>query len=66
MQKWEYKRIRVGEGGPFNADKPIVDEVWEEVNEAGLEGWEMVNIIPIPSTGGVAHVFLVVFKRPIE
>jgi hypothetical protein len=58
MQKWEYYHIRTE-----NPEEAIGD-----LNRLGLEGWELVAVVPIASHGrpiGIyAHELSFVFKRP--
>ncbi len=53
VQKWEHFCF-LPQGRPGNA----VQDTMQKANQAGLEGWEMVNI-------GGASYFMVCMKRPL-
>lgn len=51
MKKWEYKTL--SQKSRLNIP---------QLNECGADGWELVNTIPVPNTGG----YTLVFKRELE
>jgi hypothetical protein len=58
METWEYlvdDEITLKEGK---------ERMQAQLDEQGLEGWELVSIMPQPSTGSAQ--FLAVYKRPIR
>ena len=59
-RRWEYHTVllRRHSTDGWSAHEPEVLD--EQLNRLGSEGWELVNVIPIPTTN---IGFLAVFKR---
>ncbi|KAF0107240.1 MAG: hypothetical protein FD146_1718 [Anaerolineaceae bacterium] len=77
MAAWQYTLIvsdifaNVSLGG-----KPVVSKVWEQkgtdgktdwerIQQAGKDGWEMVNSYPLATGNGSSIQVVWVFKRPL-
>jgi hypothetical protein len=58
--KWEYKSITYKDSGSFGVTATAA-EVVEQMNQLGVDGWELTAALSPPS-GGTASVLL--FKRP--
>ena len=60
MTKFEYKQIIFDMGLTLGQKKD--DSLYEQLNELGREGWEMINFCNM--TG--SHYFAYVFRRPLR
>jgi hypothetical protein len=60
VQRWEYF-------GLHTMYKPKNDQMIEEMNRLGAEGWEFVSVISSPSQADVLvpHIIMLLFKRPL-
>jgi len=65
MVQWEYKvvpiRTRIHSGTMGGAGKPVIDDVENELNELGKEGWELVSVQDTTMQDG--RIFTVVYLR---
>lgn len=68
MTRWEYKIIQqtlTVEGNLFNKTESWEPEV--DLNDLGVKGWELVNVVPIGVANGNAtptQELQLYFKRP--
>jgi hypothetical protein len=66
--RYEYKLVRLGSLSPLQKDDTAagakMSEVEKKLNDAGLEGWEMVNVFAVRTTFD-PNVFFAVMKRPL-
>jgi hypothetical protein len=65
--RYEYKLVRLGSLSALQKDDAAdarMFEVEKKLNEAGLEGWEMVNVFAVRTTFD-PNVFFAVMKRPL-
>ncbi len=58
--KWAYKVERV-KPGAFASTSTRMEQISDALTRRGLDGWELVNVIPMPSVGET-HLY---FKKPI-
>ncbi len=64
MEKFEYKTIFTDAKGVFGGK---VDQYafQSELNELGLQGWELVNTVPAAQSYGSTRWIISIFKRKI-
>ncbi|MFK7774202.1 MAG: DUF4177 domain-containing protein [Saprospiraceae bacterium] len=65
MQKFEYKTIKMKPKRSGFSQKLEDEELVEEMNELGREGWELITSID-NKTGGTSMSIVLIFKRPLE
>jgi hypothetical protein len=64
MKKWEYKFI-THEAKGFNSLHSSEGRV-DEFNHLGVDGWELVTMMPATEWAGALVKYIFVFKREIE
>jgi hypothetical protein len=65
--RYEYKVLRLGSLSSLQKDdraSDVMSDVENILNDAGLEGWEMVNAFAVRTTFD-PNVFFVIMKRPL-
>jgi hypothetical protein len=65
--RYEYKLVRLGSLSSLQKEETAEAkrlEVEETLNEAGLEGWEMVSVFAVRTTFD-PNVFFAIMKRPM-
>ena len=62
MEQWEYKTMKYKTGG-FLGGKVDTEEFEQELNEHGLDGWEIVSCFDTSISQGASKDVIVVFKR---
>ena len=65
--RYEYKLLRLGSLSSLQKDDGAGakhTDVEKELNDAGLEGWELVNVFAVRTTF-YPNVFYAVMKRPL-
>ncbi|WIV20340.1 DUF4177 domain-containing protein [Paenibacillus polygoni] len=62
MEQWEYKTMKYKTGG-FLGGKVDTEEFEQELNEYGLDGWEIVSCFDTSISQGASKDVIVVFKR---
>lgn len=65
MQKFEYKTIKMKPKTAVFSQKLEDEELVEEMNELGKDGWELVTSID-NKFGGTSKSIVLIFKRPLE
>jgi hypothetical protein len=60
--EWEYYTLKLKPGGFFSS-KIEPEKVDALLNEAGSQGWELVNVVSISQAYGATGELLFVFKR---
>ena len=58
MMRWEYKVV--GISASFKSISRVENDMEEECNILGKEGWELVNFV----IGGVSYILI--FKKPLR
>jgi len=61
--QWEYKTISMRAGG-FLGGKVNQEDLEQELNVAGREGWELVSVFDTSQGSGQTRDVIAVFKRP--
>lgn len=69
MNKWEYKVITPKMEGWIK--KKVSADTFEELNELGVQGWELINVVPVTantgtSWGGTTASFVFFLKRALS
>ena len=59
---WEYYTLKVKVGG-FWVAKVETEKIDAILNEAGNQGWEMVNVVGLSQSYGATNELLFFFKR---
>lgn len=62
MEQWEYKTYKYKTGG-FLGGKVDTEEFEQELNEHGMDGWELVSCFDTSISQGASKDVIVVFKR---
>lgn len=62
MEQWEYKTMKYKTGG-FLGGKVDTEEFEQELNEHGMDGWELVSCFDTSISQGASKDVIVVFKR---
>ncbi|WP_211748609.1 DUF4177 domain-containing protein [Paenibacillus sp. Marseille-Q4541] len=62
MEQWEYKTMKYKTGG-FMGGKVDTEEFEQELNEHGMNGWELVSCFDTSISQGASKDVIVVFKR---
>ncbi|RCX21460.1 uncharacterized protein DUF4177 [Fontibacillus phaseoli] len=62
MEQWEYKTIKYKTGG-FLGGKVDAEEFEAELNQYGLDGWELVSCFDTSISQGQSRDVIVIFKR---
>lgn len=62
MEQWEYKTMKYKTGG-FMGGKVDTEEFGQQLNEHGLNGWELVSCFDTSISQGGSKDVIVVFKR---
>jgi len=65
MQKFEYKTIKMKPKSSGFSQKLEDENLVEEMNVLGKDGWELVTSID-NKIGGSSISILLIFKRPLE
>lgn len=62
MEQWEYKTIKYKTGG-FLGGKVDAEQFEHELNQYGIEGWELVSCFDTNLSQGQSRDVIIVFKR---
>ncbi|MFC5472301.1 DUF4177 domain-containing protein [Cohnella suwonensis] len=62
MEQWEYRTIKYKTGG-FLGGKVDAEELEDELNQYGSEGWELVSCFDTSMSQGASRDIVIVFKR---
>ncbi|MBG9792769.1 hypothetical protein ABD76_09810 [Paenibacillus dendritiformis] len=62
MEQWEYKTLKIKTGG-FMGGKVNEQELEEELNRLGLDGWELVSCFDTSLGQGQSRDVIAVCKR---
>ena len=65
MAQWEYKTIKHTFSG-WTRTKFNTDELDDELNEYGAQGWELVSSFDTSRYEGASNGSVIIFKRRIE
>ncbi len=65
MIKWEYKTIKI-KAGMMGGGNIKEEELEDQLNRYGREGWEVVSCFDTSSVQGITKDVIVVFKRPVR
>ncbi len=67
MNKYEYKTVFTDSKGIFGMGGKIDQTTYQnELNELGLEGWELVNTVASAQDYGSTKTIISIFKRKIN
>ena len=74
MPQWEYYAFEIKVTGGIAPDSTVIwtkknkdgSTDWHKIERAGLDGWELVNAIPITDSRGSTEKLLAIFKRPLS
>lgn len=61
--EWEYYTLKLKPKGIFSS-KIEPEQVDGMLNEAGVQGWELVNVVSVNQGYGATGELLFFFKRP--
>ena len=64
MANWEYKRVSLRTKGGILRSIGFHDDLAEQCNVAGREGWELVSAVPLNDIRGRTEAVSLIFKRP--
>ena len=64
MGSWEYKLLSIKTKGGVVRQMNFQEDLVEQCNAAGREGWELVSTVPLIETRGRTQVVNLIFKRP--
>jgi len=62
MEQWEYKTIKIKTGG-FLGGKVDEEQLEQQLNDYGCEGWELASCFDTSSYQGQSREIVIVFKR---
>jgi len=62
MEQWEYKTIKFKTGG-FLGGKVDPEEFENELNQYGIDGWELTSCFDTSMSQGASRDIIIVFKR---
>ncbi len=65
MDQFEYKTLFTDAKGAFGG-KVDKNEFQNELNELGLQGWELVNTVAAAQSYGSTRWIISIFKRKIQ
>ncbi|SHI01731.1 protein of unknown function [Sporobacter termitidis DSM 10068] len=65
MEKFEYKTLFIDVKGVFGG-KVDQSTFQDELNELGLQGWELVNTVAAAQSYGSTRCIISVFKRKLQ
>ena len=63
MATWEYKSISLRTKGGVLRSMNFRDDLAEQCNSAGREGWELVSAVPLDDIRGRTDTVCLMFKR---
>lgn len=64
MQRWEYATLKMESTG-FLGGKVDTTELHKLLNQAGMEGWELVSAFDTNQYEGRTRYIVLVMKRPL-
>jgi hypothetical protein len=66
MRKYEYKFVRLGEGGWLGIASEAKNEYQMQIQEHAAQGWRLVQVFA-PGTGAQGHAayFELIFEREV-
>ena len=59
--KWEHKQVKVKTGGMVT---PNLDSGAKVLAQHSKDGWELINVVPLPRGGGTIEQVYYFFKKP--
>ena len=63
--KFEYKLVHHKAKGFFGG-KVDLNEMTDEYNSFGKDGWELVSVMDTNTNGGISDLIIAIFKRKIN
>ncbi|GKS12572.1 DUF4177 domain-containing protein [Paenibacillus chitinolyticus] len=63
MERWEYQTLKFFTKGFFVGGKLDLDEFDQELNEMGVQGWELISCFDTSQHQGSSKEVICVFKR---
>ena len=64
MGSWEYKLLSIKTKGGIVRQMNYHEDLVDQCNAAGREGWELVSAVPLTETRGRTQAVNLIFKRP--
>lgn len=64
MIKWEYKIAKVNVGRYIESDMKT-QQLEDQLNSYGVDGWEVINIFDLNSIDGKSSNVIISMKRPL-
>lgn len=64
MGSWEYKLVSVRTKGGMVRKMNYEEDIIDECNTAGRDGWDLVSAVPLTETHGRTQAVHLIFKRP--
>ncbi|MCR8657383.1 DUF4177 domain-containing protein [Paenibacillus endoradicis] len=62
MEQWEYKTLKLSTGGFFGG-KVDEEELEDELNRFGRDGWELASSFDTSQAQGASREIIIMFKR---
>ena len=62
MDKWEYKTIKLDTTTWIGTGNIEENQLDQQMNDLGEQGWELVSALDTNSTGGVSKYVVTIFK----
>lgn len=64
--KWEYTTVEIGTTSFWEGVVFKIEEIDEQTNQMGAEGWELVSTVSLNEGPGYSKSVLLFFKRPLN